>query len=297
MEIITLILVVFTASACITWSLLFIPLWIFKIKIFKIKERSIISTISKKIIDKSFIIEDNEKPSGFFFSLKYVGYVHTNHNMKSGDSTEIYILTKAKIYNELINFVDDKNINTYNLFYRRGNYFWLDYASRTINLDIKPSQQQQDIINKILKLYNNSTRKCISVYIHGKPGCGKSTIPILLALNFNGSLCKSYNPTDPGDNIDMLFNQISPSASKPLILVFEEVDIWLKNIHEGIRQHKHIPTQIKDKSSWNMFFDDLKLLYPNLILIMTSNLHPEIIDKIDSCYLRQGRIDKKISML
>lgn len=291
-----LFLTLITASLGIIWSLFFVPFKIFGFKMYKIKDRSVISIINRKIVENSFMIEDNEKPVGFFFALQYAGYVH-NIQSPHGDSTvEIYLLARSKTYLTLTNNHDSsQNIQEgYKLYSRRGNFFWLEYASRFVSSKITPTDKQKNVLDDIIKMYNDSANHCISIYLHGEPGSGKSTIPAILAMSLGGSLCKSFKPIEPGDNLDTIYNQVSPTFVNPLIIVFEEIDIWIKYVHDGIAEHKNIPTLIKNKPSWNTFFDDLKILYPNLILVMTSNTRPEVIDALDSSYLRNGRVDKKI---
>ena len=67
----------------------------------------------------------------------------------------------------------------------------------------------------------------------------------------------------------------------------------IKNIHKNeIPKHKHYPIPIRDKPTWNSFLDKIDYgLYPNLILIMTSNSKKRDIDSLDTSYLREGRIN------
>lgn len=48
-----------------------------------------------------------------------------------------------------------------------------------------------------------------------------------------------------------------------------------------------------DKITWNSFLDSIDIgLYPNLIIIFTSNIsHEELSEKTDKSYLRVGRIN------
>lgn len=112
-------------------------------------------------------------------------------------------------------------------------------------------------------------------------------------------LCDTFNPTDPGDDIGLIYSTIMPTEDRPLILVLEEFDILINKIHHNmIQPHKHIPIQIKDKTSWNTFFDRIdRGLYPNMIFILTSNIDPEYIDRLDKSYLRNGRVNGRYHLI
>jgi hypothetical protein len=180
---------------------------------------------------------------------------------------------------------------------RQGNFFWLTYNNRDINVEKYIAREnQKKVISNLKKEYKKSSN-VVSV-IHGDPGSGKSMIPILLAKELNGYLCDSYNPTEPGDDIAIIYNTIMPTVEKPLILVLEEFDIIIHRIHNNLIQaHKHIPIQVKDKTSWNTLLDRIdRGLYPNMFLLLTSNSDPIIIDKLDSSYLRQGRVSSRYNL-
>ena len=82
----------------------------------------------------------------------------------------------------------------------------------------------------------------------------------------------------------------------PLIIVLEEVDILINNIHEStVRQNKDVPTSVHDKTTWSSFLDDM-IFYKRLIVIMTSNTSKESIDALDTSYLREGRIHANYTM-
>lgn len=98
-------------------------------------------------------------------------------------------------------------------------------------------------------------------------------IGILLAKKLNASIVRSFNPTEPNDNIDNLYSEVNPCEEKPLIIVLDEFDIILKQIHVGVESHKYMPIQVKDKSSWNIFLDNISLgIYPHIILLLTSKM-------------------------
>lgn len=274
-------------------------MYLFGFKIYKIKDRSIHCLIYNKVLSSSFMTEDNEKPAGFFFARGYIGYIHNSGSHNGKAIIEIYILAKPKTYAKLTtnNVSSSPNDTTgFKLYYRTGNYFWLDYSSRYVNNKIKPTSKQDVIVKKISTLFEKSVNHSVSVYIYGESGSGKSTIPILVAIKLGACLCKTFNPTDPGDNLNNLYNKISPSQKAPLVIVFEEVDILIKEVHDTIARHRNIPTLIYNKPTWNTFFDDLKTMYPNLVLIMTSNKNPVLIDELDPSYLREGRVDDRIHL-
>ncbi len=180
---------------------------------------------------------------------------------------------------------------------RQGNFFWLTYNNRDINVEKYVARENQKVVISNLKKEYKKSSNVVSV-IHGDPGSGKSMIPILLAKELNGYLCDSYNPTDPGDDIAIIYNTIMPSVEKPLILVLEEFDIIIHRIHNNLIQaHKHIPIQVKDKTSWNTLLDRIdRGLYPNMFLLLTSNSDPSVIDKLDSSYLRKGRVTSRYNL-
>ena len=64
-----------------------------------------------------------------------------------------------------------------------------------------------------------------------------------------------------------------------------------------ITKHKWLITQVHNKTSWNGLLDKIALgIYPNLILILTSNKTPKYFNNKDTSYIRNGRVDKIYSM-
>jgi hypothetical protein len=120
---------------------------------------------------------------------------------------------------------------------------------------------------------------------------------LLTAKLLNGSLVRSFQPTQPNDTIASLYASISPSKNKPLIIIFDEIDIMFEKIYSGkVEQHRDIPTQIYDKPSFNRFLDDIDLgvIYPYLIIVMTSNLSAQQIEEsYDPSYIRKGRVTER----
>jgi hypothetical protein len=120
----------------------------------------------------------------------------------------------------------------------------------------------------------------------------------MIASKYKGDIVLDFNPTDPGDHFSVLYNTSLSSKDKPLIVLLDEVDSLLKKIFNGnVMKHKLVHTQVIDKPSWNKFLDYFdRLIFPYVILIMTSNRTAEEIDSMDSSFLRSGRVNLKTQL-
>ena len=268
------------------------------LQLYKLTTRHLVIFVLKKLPQRSTIIHE-ENLRGWIWGWPYIGYISETGGNNDG-VVELYICT-TKSYYDIITKQDNDNPREIkimiDLWGRSGNFFWLKYNKRQIDVTkFNCRINQQIAVKKISNCYN---KKGTSVaYIHGEQGTGKSIVPILLAKKFNASLCIDFNPTDPGDNLDLIYNSVCPTKERPLIIVFEEVDIMISKIHNGlVKKHKSIPTSVLDKTGFNTMLDWIdRGLYPFVILIMTSNKSPDCIDGLDKSYLRQGRLDHKIKI-
>jgi gluconate kinase len=163
---------------------------------------------------------------------------------------------------------------------------------------ISPMGEQAYIVEDIMEKYKAKDR--LIVFIHGVTGAGKSSIGLLLAKEMRGNYCNKFNPIEPGDNLQSMMRDIDIEdldEKPPLIVVMEEVDTMIDTIHRGaVPTHKKVTTMIRNKSSYNTFFDDM-IIHNKIIFILTSNKSKEEIDKLDTCYLRQGRINAYYTMM
>ena len=291
-----LLLSSFFLSLSFIWSLPFLLITLFKWQLYQIKEKEKVMLVSSKVRHSS-IKKDDEKPSGIF-----IGYIYFGIFIDKENSSEILLLCSTEKFVELTarEKLDNKKeeIDEITLYERTGNFFWLNYSKR--NFDVTNyiiREKQKNIIDSITDYYENN-KFCTSL-VYGLPGTGKSMISILIAKKLKGTLVRTFNPSEPGDSISSLYNQINPTKNKPLIIVFDEVDIMMDKIHNNkILSHKHIPIEIQDKSSWNRFFDDINLgLYPYVILVLTSNTFVNSIEiKFDPSYIREGRVHIKCEL-
>lgn len=174
---------------------------------------------------------------------------------------------------------------------REGPFQFLYYSSRRLQVTrvAKPRPQQKTIVDDIVAKFNAHGHH--TSFIYGKPGSGKTTIALLAAMATNGTFCKTFNPTDPGDTLINLYNIVEPTREKPLVLLLDEVDTMVRSIHVGVAQHPEVPIMVRDKTTFNRFLDDLNLMWDNVIVVMTSNVSKSDIDSMDESYLRYGRVD------
>uniref|UniRef100_A0A6C0B9W0 ATPase AAA-type core domain-containing protein n=1 Tax=viral metagenome TaxID=1070528 RepID=A0A6C0B9W0_9ZZZZ len=264
-------------------------------RVFLITDKKKITNISKNITYSTFI-DENKTPSGFFLGKKCIGYIHSTYK-KDDHHKELHILLHKNDYSllclsKLEKEMEEKEDETINIWFRRGNYFYIEYEKRSIEITLTPRANQQHIIEEIERYYNKQERGVF--LITGGPGGGKSAMLGLLGKHFKTSICKKLRITEPGDTLDFLYNKVEPSKEKPLIVLFDEIDVTIDKIHNNkIIPHKHIPIEVYDTNSYNTFFDDINDgLYPYLIVLLTSNKTQKNIDEeLHPCYLREGRVN------
>lgn len=291
------------SSLSIIWTIPLVICSLFWCQLYKINNQQKVILAMKKLPKRSTIMED-DSPRGWIWGWPYIGYVMdstSSGQYGTSSNIEIYIMTTNKYYNSLTihNAGDEPDgaPETVEIFDRIGNYFNLRYTKR--KLDVKkysPRKNQQPAIDKIIGHYK--TNSSTVAFLHGEPGSGKSMISLLIAKELKGSLCDTFNPTDPGDDIALIYNKVCPTKDSPLVLVFEEVDIMIGNIHyDKMNVSKHNPIQCKNKTEFNRFMDRIdRGIFPNLLLIMTSNKAPEFIDLLDQSYIREGRVNLRIKI-
>lgn len=241
-------------------------------------------------------------PAGVVMSGGFVGYI-TNSvsqtNRQPENSSTIYLLTTIDKITELLTVEDTMQkkkaignaCKEVSIIERDGNFNFLYYITRTIFVStIKtPRPLQKAIVAKIIALFKE--KNFASTFVYGPSGTGKTTLGLLTAMETNGCIVTTFNPSEPGDNLQKVVKASAPKSSKPLIVVLDEVDVLIRNIHNNLIQlHKNIPTAVYDKRTFNKFFDDL-FLFPNVIIIMTSNVRKDEIDKMDPSYLREKQVD------
>ena len=260
--------------------------YIFGVGVYSITDKNTITKISKNIRHSTMRNEINE-PFGFFVDFSYIGYI--TEQTVDGSKTLYLICNPSRFGLLLNNQKTSKNDQIVKLYTRTGNYFCIKYKpTNFICTDFTPRNNQMRILNDMVSHYTQH-RKCVGV-ITGEPGQGKTFLGVLIAKTLNGSLCKTYRPTEPGDNLRCLYDTVKPTAETPLVILLDEFDEMLDAIRANtVHGHDNIPIEVRNKMSWNTLFDDISWnMYPFVIVILTSNMSKS---DIDQSYIRPGRVD------
>jgi len=238
--------------------------------------------------------KDNDKKSGWIVGKWFIGEFIDNDDWILASDSFMESMSIEKIDEES----SAKNPN-YITLYQKGGYIGsYGYSRRKfLPMEYRPKKAQKRIIGEILNKF--ATNKHCVAFISGRFGAGKSYIAHLIASRLskrsNVMFCDSLNQTNPNEFFQELCHSAIPSESEPLIVLIDEVDVIMEKIVNGVNIHKTYKNEIRNKTSWNRFFDWFnKGLYPHVIIIMTSNKSKELIFEIpgiDPSWLREGRVD------
>jgi len=296
-------------------AVLFLSLWT-DIYIFKSKNDAHHSTKLLEFIEKenkyveSYVIHKGEKkPNGLCCSSNFASYIihnitETQHKVK----TDYTIYFVGKIPFEIKNQnpsleikVDLKTNEKKSIEIYVKEHPWYDSHYKLIELpfDYEAYQKQSVILDAIQENYYNNQNNIGRYLISGNVGSGKSFIAKLLAKKMNTKLTFDIKLDQPGNNINnVYFKDDIISRDKPLIILLDEWDIMIKNIHfnKSNSPHKWLITQITNKESYTTFLSEQVLLFPYVIYIFTMNSKVKEMDELDPCYLRKGRIDMKFNL-
>jgi len=290
---------------------------LFKIQGYKITDQTECNQLISKLNIKRSVFYKNGKPFGLFYGKWYIGHIGSNDSQNGSQGQTMHIIMKRATYETVTDTADNKSATDtadnkstatpekkiIDIRERRGNPWWWEYSDRKYDatkfLKREPRDYQQEVMNDILSIIRNKSSRSGTFFIHGDPGTGKSLLTLLLAKQIGAYYCDTWKPTDPGDNLSKVYSTISPDDDKPLVLVLEECDKLIINVLEGnVKPHLYIPIPMMDKSDWNSMLDKVTDLgfYPNLILILTSNISRDTLHEKDASILRDGRIDKAYHM-
>lgn len=288
----------------IPWTLLFLFTQPFGIRLYYIKEQDECIRIQNRIEACSHTT-DGGKSYGYSIGYWYILYLTNTDGLYN-----VSMIASTSSYKALTEHREDEDKSLFEqgwklplqseqarikVYERSGSYTNVWYKKRERDAKDVARGQQKGVVDAIIRDYIQ--RRHTVAYIYGKPGTGKSMVGILVANEFASSFCNTLKLWQPGETLGSLLSDVDPTPQKPLVIVFDEFDLVLEKIHAGIPNHKNVPTMIKDKVSWNHTLDSIQRgMYPNIILILTSNRGPEYIESLDSSYIRKGRVDIMFEM-
>ena len=293
----------YTLIGMIPWTLVFFVTRRYGIRYYVLNDADTNMRISKRLKDNTSETGNEGRGSGYALGYWYLAHLDGRY----ADDLKVWMIATEASYKALTKDMDDDdNLPTVtasgeviptptkaiDIYGRCGAYSNIWYRKRPIkNFDFKPRTDQAILIKQIQDLYTK--KKAITIFLHGPPCSGKSILGLLLADVYSSSYCNSFSPWEPGDTMACIMDEAEPTKDKPLIIVWEEIDGPLTLIHKGLEPHKNIPILVRNKTGWNNLLDKIQLgLYPNIILLLTSNIPiRKINETLDESYLRQGRMD------
>lgn len=203
---------------------------------------------------------------------------------------------------------EEKEESKGRIYHREGGFGWFEYTQRDYHHRVlEPKASQKYIVEQICSHYKATEDLhrvgCSVSFIHGEPGTGKSMIgeflvQELLKVHKEVHFVDCFNPVDAGDPFAKMYTGIGPTKDSPLVVLLDEVDIIIENIHyQRILPHKAHVREIYDKVTWNKFFDNFdRLRFPFVYLVMTSNRTERFINELDASYIRNGRVGLKVAL-
>ena len=160
------------------WHILFILLRPFGFNTYMINNsQQVTKFISKLPKRSSMLVED--LPFGMIWGWLYIGYIEESgvNGPRQSATKTVTICTTPTVFKRLSANDEegivsgDKSLTMYN---RSGHWFHLQYLKREIYIKKSKSTArpyQQDVIDKILEIYNED-RTCVA-FLYGLPNTGK----------------------------------------------------------------------------------------------------------------------------
>jgi hypothetical protein len=289
----------------IPWSAFFLITQRFGVRLYIIRDKAMGQRVQKRL-SRSSHMADGGKCYGISVGYWYFAEVTVNE-YGDGDRYNIWMIATTASYDRLtveaVSVIaaadesnDDAAVSSIAIYERIGSFANAWFRRRNVSMtSVIPRPDQLAIMETIRK--HQEAKGHTVVYIYGPTGSGKSMIGVMLADSLGGTFCNTFKPWQPGDTLASLYAEAEPTAAKPLIVAFDEVDAPLLAIHAGIPSHKSIPILVPDKAGWNWFLDEISRgMYPHIILFLTSNRDPSFIQGLDPSYIREGRVDLMISV-
>ena len=212
-------------------------------------------------------------------------------------NSTIYIVGKCPIEIKAITNMNEdssENKRDFVTLYLSSQYHDGDFKEISIPFKgFEPYECQQKVMEQIVDCYSNNQFFICRSLIYGEPKKGKSFIGKLLAQEFESAYCFDIKLDSPGTQILNLWHTFKPEKEKPLIIQIDEFDILIQKCHKKSvsQNHNWLKTMVYDKQSYNTFLSEYLICLPYVIYIFTMNSSPEEINKLDTSYIRENRID------
>jgi hypothetical protein len=170
-----------------------------------------------------------------------------------------------------------------------------DFDIFTFALRMTPTRDQERAVNAMRRVLNRMGR-CVA-FVEGPPGTGKSTLASLLTASLGPCVCVSgLGFFDESTNLLAIMAKRYQLYKKYAVVAFDEVDAGIDAGIFATDSEKPLEAE-KNKRKWNGFFDDVAVgMYPNAVVILTSNTSHDQISAVDASLLRGGRVNIVIKM-
>lgn len=256
---------------------------------------------------QSHSINLNEKiPLGLCFNKNFIALIKSETISNQRKTKVEYFITfigklpeEIKINQPIENTSSNSNKkDSISVMMRQASYYDSKFVITPQKFNYKATKKQIKIINSIVSHYESTSNKVGKYLIHGDSGTGKSFISKLIAKKYNCPLTFQIKLDQPGNTISAVYSTLNKNdpdeKDKPLIVLLDEWDIMIKNIHDGknYKPHEWLITEVYNKETYNTFLSETTQMFQNVIYIMTMNSDINDINKLDKSYLREGRIDK-----
>ena len=274
------------------WGILFFFTQFVGVRMYILSDRDECTRIQKRVYPYCSQFTDGDKAGGYSFGQWYALYIHCDRS----ETCQVSMIATVDSYTRLtqsghtVEKRVSKDPTSFTIYERLGNYNNPWFRRRNKEIQTRPTAAQHRILESIV-LHYTQERKTV-VLLHGPPGTGKSMMGLLLANHFKSSFCNTLKPWQPGESYGNLYMEVEPVFRKPLVTVFDEMDTTFLSIKQGIKQHDSIPTSVANKQGWNHMIDEIqRSMYPDTILLLTSNIPPADINAIDESFIRNKRVD------
>lgn len=225
---------------------------------------------------------DNElRPTGVVVGAWFCYVLHRGRNDRG---VTIYCTRRA--FDRMTNRADN---GCCKYLCRSGETGYVNYKLRMLPVtNTGMLEMQERMFEHTMRVF--TSKGSAVVFLEGRIGAGKTSFAHLMALRLGAYLVDEFVPTAPSDSFDNLYWCAPKNA--PLVILLDEVDDLIREIHGGVRPHKQFHIHVRDRCGWNSMLDRIQLgWYPDTLIVMCSNTPKTKIDAMHESYLRDCRVN------